>query len=177
MQRAQPRPIPAHAPLARAAWLFPIGLSLHNLEEAIWLPAWSQQAHGLQPVVQAGEFRFAVLVLTLAGFLITAAAVRSGRWRAASAYWSAMLLNVMFPHVLATILLRRYAPGTATALAINLPVCTYLLRRVQREGYLSRAQLLKAAALGVPLLLASLPVLFAVARWWTVHAPGLELGG
>jgi hypothetical protein len=28
--------------LKKLVWMFPLALTLHNLEEAIWLPAWSQ---------------------------------------------------------------------------------------------------------------------------------------
>jgi len=151
--------------LSRVAWAFPVAITLHNLEEGIWLPAWSEQAGALHPVVGAGEFRFAVFVIAVAAWVVTGVAVRSGRWAAAAAFWVAMLLNVVFPHLLATLLMRRYAPGLATALAINLPVCAYLLRRVERDGLMTRAAVLRSAAIGVPVLLASVPVLFAIGRW------------
>jgi hypothetical protein len=45
-----------------------------------------------------------------------------------------MLLNVPVPHLLATVALRSYTPGLATAVALNLPV-TVLLRSAFLEGY------------------------------------------
>jgi hypothetical protein len=30
--------------LERLLWMFPVAVTLHNLEEAVWLPAWSQHA-------------------------------------------------------------------------------------------------------------------------------------
>jgi hypothetical protein len=56
---------PRRGPLHLA---FPVAFALHNLEEAIWLPAWSRTAGVFDPVVGGFEFRFAVLVLTLWAF-------------------------------------------------------------------------------------------------------------
>jgi hypothetical protein len=42
-------------------WLFPLVVTLHNTEEAIWLPAWSQHAGTWHVPVGPGEFRFAAL--------------------------------------------------------------------------------------------------------------------
>lgn len=46
------------------AWLFVLAVAAHNLEEAIWLPAWSKTAGRWHPGVGKTEFRFAVFVLT-----------------------------------------------------------------------------------------------------------------
>jgi hypothetical protein len=54
-------------------------------------------------------------------------------------YALAMLLNVLFPHVVASLALRRYMPGTATAVLLNLPVTIGLLLRAFREGYVETA--------------------------------------
>ncbi len=46
------------------AWAFVIAVAIHNLEEAMYLPAWSRPAgHWHAPVAET-EFRFAVAVLT-----------------------------------------------------------------------------------------------------------------
>lgn len=44
--------------------LFCLAITLHNIEEAIWLPKWSQQASKYQKPVTPNEFRFAVIVIT-----------------------------------------------------------------------------------------------------------------
>ena len=46
-------------------WLFVFAVAVHNLEEAIWLPAWSQRAGRCYHGVGNAEFRFAVTLLTL----------------------------------------------------------------------------------------------------------------
>ena len=63
---------------------------------------------------------------------------RGGGWLDAFYAASAMmLLNVVFPHLLATLALGRYAPGLGTALVGILPVTSTLLWRAFREGTLN----------------------------------------
>jgi hypothetical protein len=38
-----------------------------------------------------------------------------------------MVVNVVFPHLISTILLKKYAPGTITGVLVNAPVGVYLL--------------------------------------------------
>lgn len=51
-----------------------------------------------------------------------------------------MLVNVV-SHVGSAVFLRGYAPGLATALALNLPFSIYLLRRAIAERWVSRRTL------------------------------------
>jgi hypothetical protein len=154
---------------SRAIWLFPIATTAHNLEEAIWLPGWSQHPGRLHRPVAATEFYFAVAVLTIAAWLATwLAARRGGRWRyIAAGYWIAMLLNVIFPHAVVTVLERGYTPGIATALLLNLPVDLYLLCSALRDRWVRARTLALAGALVSVTLLGSIPALFAVGRWLT----------
>jgi len=52
-------------------WLFPFAITLHNLEEAIWLPAWSKHAGKWHRPVSPSAFPFAVAVFTLLAFMVT----------------------------------------------------------------------------------------------------------
>jgi hypothetical protein len=144
-------------------WLFPVATAAHNLEEALWLPTWSRNA-GL-PLGPPGafEFRLAVVALTILAVALTVGARRSGKWLPwAAAYWVAMLLNVLFPHVLLTLVLGRYTPGVVTAVLLNLPVNSYLLFRAVRERWLKPRAILIHALIGVPALMVSIPCLFAI---------------
>jgi membrane-bound acyltransferase YfiQ involved in biofilm formation len=38
-----------------------------------------------------------------------------------------MVFNTFFPHILSTIYLKKYAPGTLTALLLNFPIGSYLI--------------------------------------------------
>jgi hypothetical protein len=53
--------------------LFLLGFMLHNVEEGLWLPAWSQTVPRFQRAVGSDEFRFAAFVVTVFGFLALAA--------------------------------------------------------------------------------------------------------
>jgi hypothetical protein len=151
---------------SRALWLFPVALTLHNLEEALWLPGWSANAGAFHPPVGAAEFRFALAVLTVAGYWLTWMALRrGGRWlQAFFAASAVMLLNVFFPHLLATLVLGRYAPGLGTALLCILPVTALLLRRAFQEGALTWSALAGGGVRVFPIVLVGIPLLFWLGR-------------
>jgi len=48
---------------------FCFAITLHNIEEAIWLPKWSQQSSKFQKSVTPSEFHFAVIVITALAYL------------------------------------------------------------------------------------------------------------
>jgi len=150
------------------AWLFALAITIHNLEEAIWLPGWSQNAGRWHRRVDAGEFRFAVSVLTVLAYMAAALTAVSGKDSAGAyliaGYALAMLLNVVFPHVVATVVLRRYAPGTATALLLNLPVTALLLNQAFHEEYIHLRKFAWMGPLVVVCIMASIPLLFALGR-------------
>ena len=156
------------------AWLFAFAVTLHNLEEALWLPVWSQTAGKWHHPVDARVFRFAVVVLTILAYAAVLLAVTQGKESAGAYFLSgsalAMLLNVFFPHVLASAVMRRYAPGTLTALLFNLPITTFLLKRTLEEGYIQLPTFAWAGPLVVILILLSIPLLFAVGK----RLPGLK---
>jgi hypothetical protein len=145
-------------------WLFPIVVTLHNVEEAIWLPGWSKRAVLWHSPVTPGFFRFTVAVLTVLAFAVTGLSAESGKqtvWTyLAFGYMATVLANVLIPHIALTVALRSYMPGVATAVALNLPVLSLLVVLALREGYVSGW---KAAAYSVGvagLLLASIQILF-----------------
>jgi hypothetical protein len=79
-------------------------------------------------------------------------------------YALAVLLNVLFPHVLATMIMRRYAPGTATAVLFNLPVTVALLRRALMEGYIDSKTFVWVGPVVTLTIVALIPILFGVSR-------------
>ena len=99
-------------------WLFPVVVTLHNAEEALWLPGWSKRAVLWRSPVTPGSFRFAAAVLTILAFAVTWLSARSGKqtvWTyLAFGYMAAVLANVLIPHIALTVALRSYMPGVAT---------------------------------------------------------------
>lgn len=149
-------------------WLFALVVTLHNAEEALLLPKWSMRAGRWHAPVDPFEFRFAVAVLTLLAYGIAYLSARHGPQSVAAyalaGYAMAMLLNAFVPHLLATLALRHYAPGTATALLLNLPVCGALLYVGLRDGYLTARQLAWYCPATIATILASIPLLFFIGR-------------
>ena len=149
-------------------WLFPLVILLHNLEEAIWLPEWAKRTGFWRIPVSPGAFRFAAAVLTALAVTVTSLSANpAGQtvWTYLTfGYMVAMLANVFFPHVFLSISTRSYMPGTVTAVALTLPVLSFLVASALAERQVSGWSAI-AYGVGVPvLLLLSLPALFKLGR-------------
>ncbi len=150
-------------------WLFAIAITLHNIEEAIWLPAWSKTAGRWHRPVEPREFRFAVFVLTIVAYIASYLAISGGKESFGayliSGYALAMLLNVPFPHFVATVAMKEYVPGVVTAMVLNLPITFYLLRKAILENYVKFPEFIWIGPLVVVGILISIPFLFALGQW------------
>jgi hypothetical protein len=112
--------------------LFLMSFTLHNIEEGIWLPKWSKYAGKYHPQVANNEFHFAVMVITLLGFLLTFLFFVSGNSNEIIKYLYLgfllmMCFNAVFPHLMATMFLKKYAPGTLTGILLNLPIGLFII--------------------------------------------------
>ena len=149
-------------------WLFPIVVTLHNAEEAIWLPGWSKRAVLWHSPVSPGSFRFVVTVLTVLAFAFTWLSAESGK----QTVWTYLafgcmvvtLANVLIPHVALTVALRSYMPGVATGVVLNLPVLSLLVVMALKEGYVSGAKAAEYSVGVAGLLLLIIPARFKVGR-------------
>ena len=112
-------------------WLFPLAFAVHNIEEALFLPGWSKSAGRFHKPVGEFEFVFALVVLTTASVVITVLAGSAGKQTLPSylffAFNFGMLVNVFYPHLTATIVLKRYCPGLFTGVLFLVPTTGYLL--------------------------------------------------
>lgn len=114
--------------------LFILGFTLHNIEEAIWLPEWSKYAERFHKRVSRNEFLFAVIIITAIGYLFTFQYLLFKDAYPLSKYLYCgfvlmMVMNVFTPHLLSSIILKRYCPGTATGVLLNLPIGGYILHK------------------------------------------------
>jgi hypothetical protein len=112
--------------------LFILGFSLHNIEEAIWLPQWSKNTKKFHKEVSANEFRFAVIIITAIGYLITFQYFLFAHEVSISKYIFlgfvlTMMINVIFPHIISSVVTKKYAPGTLTGVLLIWPVGIYIL--------------------------------------------------
>ena len=152
-------------PFRKAQWLFPIAVTFHNAEEAIWMPAWTAGHASQLPIHPPGavEIRIALVVLTFAAFALTFFSARKGPQSLPAYLLSgsvvAMLANVFVPHAPAALMFRSYAPGVVTAVVINLPLMSYLAVRMVRDGWVSGRKAV-AFGIGVPLALGGAIVLW-----------------
>jgi len=154
------------APLRARAWWFPVVFAAHNLEEALWLPAWSEGAAPFHAPVSALEMAFAVTVLSAVSVVVTALGRSRGNvfGHAAVGSWVMMLGNVVAPHLAATVALGRYAPGLATGLLLMVPVATWLLVSEVRKRSLGLGRALANGLVVSALTIGSLPGLFFLGR-------------
>lgn len=112
--------------------LFLMAFSLHNLEEGLWLPEWSKFAGKYHKKVEKNEFHFAVIIVTLFGYLLTFLNLVFGFDYPVIrdiylGFVLMMVMNAVFPHLLAAIALKRYAPGLITGLLLNVPIGLYII--------------------------------------------------
>ena len=153
---------------AQLCTAFVAAVCLHNLEEAWLMPRWLRQVFGSRPPVGAWEFRFATGVLSLLLVPLAVLAVRAGPGSAAAHVWLgvvfAMGVNAILPHLAATVALRRYMPGTATGLLLNLPLAVSLCRRGLAARWVEPHTFAWAAPTVAVALLACVPALFALGR-------------
>jgi hypothetical protein len=150
-------------------WAFAVAVTIHNLEEALLLPAWSRRAGRWHVAVGASEFRFAVIALTLLVYLLAGLAAAGGAIGAIGAYLVcgyalAMALNAFVPHLAASVALRGYAPGTASGLLLNLPIGAALLFEAAAERRIAWPTFAWAGPATVAAIVAAIPPLFALGR-------------
>lgn len=140
--------------------MFLLGFTLHNLEEALWLPRWSRDAGKYHRPVEAIPFIFAVIVVTMIGYILTALDVLIGDPGNIVNYLylgfiGMMGINAIFPHLAATVVLKKYAPGLMTALFLNLPLSFIIIIGHFQNG-ISIFYLLAA------IVIVSVPMLFSL---------------
>lgn len=148
--------------------LFLLGFTLHNLEEAVWLPAWSKYAKQFHPEVKKNEFHFAVIIVTAIGYLLTFLHFSDDKNNIIiqSIYYGFILmmaLNVVFPHLIATIVLKKYSPGLVTGLMLNLPFGIFLVQQGLSHGN-SLLYIFVAAVLITVIMLTLINFLFKLGR-------------
>ena len=152
-----------------ALWFFPIALTLHNIEEAIWLPEFSGRAGIYFRPVGRLEFCFAMIPVTLLGWCLTWALWHFGRQSLGCylffSFALMMAINVIFPHAVATIALRKYCPGLITGAVCVLPTSLYLLIFGYVNGYYTASKLCVVMPIFAAVILGCIILLFRIGRW------------
>lgn len=122
------------------------------------MPGWAARHFPDLPLhlPSALQIRASLVLLTIGAFVVTYLSSQKG----AQSVWAyllfggivTMLVNVVVPHVPAALVVRQYAPGVVTAVAINLPLMTYLAWLAVRDRWVTGMRAV-AFGVGVPLVL------------------------
>ena len=146
--------------------LFIPGFTLQNLEEALWLPKWSQLAKKFHNPVTTNEFIFAVLIITTIGYLLTAIDLFFGQTANLAnliflGFVGMMGINSFFLHLIATIVTKKYSPGLITGLLLNLTFSIIIFNEyIRRE--INPVYLVLSVILVSAVILLSLKPLFRI---------------
>lgn len=145
------------------ALVFLLAVGVHNLEEALWLPAWTQNSGRFRKPVGNLSFLFAVgaisLIFAVCGLLAIFSSPGSVAWVIFAAIALAMAANAILPHLAVSVITHSYMPGTATGLLLVLPVSLLLVRMLLETGHVDADRLMVAAPGVILVLVACLPVL------------------
>jgi uncharacterized protein with HXXEE motif len=147
-------------------WLVPIFITIHNLEEAVFMPAFLEKRNYsipspmsvLLPPITYEQFLVALFIVTAIPYVIAWRAVQQ---RAVAVHMLLclqiiMLINVI-AHVATALFIGGYAPGVVTALAINLPFSICFLRLAVSEMWVSKKAMALLALVGLVLHAVALP--------------------
>ncbi|MBP6672251.1 MAG: HXXEE domain-containing protein [Bacteroidetes bacterium] len=147
-------------------WCIPVLLLVHNLEEALTMPQWillhQEMLRTAVPLFRNFTFSTTQLYLSLIQLSVIPVTISAYCIRGELTKRSLMLLmilqsiiftNALVPHLIGTIILQMYNPGTVTAVAFNIPFTLYLFTRLLREGIIGSKDVRKAMIAGVLLYL------------------------
>ncbi|WP_035777017.1 HXXEE domain-containing protein [Clostridium arbusti] len=148
--------------------LFLFSIALHNIEEALWLPQWSKNAMKFHKQVEKNEFHFAVLVITLIAYLCTSLFIFFPNVLLLKYFYfgfvGAMIINTIFPHLIATIFLKKYSPGLITGVSLQIPVDCLIIVNSINNGIINFYILLLSIIIVGVFLLSIIPILFRMGR-------------
>lgn len=147
---------------------FCFAITLHNIEEAIWLPTWSQQTSRFQKPVTSSEFHFAVICITSLAYLsafhyIYEPESNFAKWFFAG-FLGSMIINAIFPHLIATVMMKKYAPGLLTGLLLNIPINSLIIHEMITRNLITWKELILSTFVVGVILLALIPFLFKAGK-------------
>lgn len=139
---------------------FGIGVTLHNLEEAVYWPRWVSS--NLRLFFEPNRKIYWILTSLISVVIwipivgVCLSRPQAGRFQnVLSGFALAVAVNAVFPHLALSLAKRSYAPGTATGMLLNLPLGVLLIREqlaaaaTASSAYLWRNAVLYALLLAV----------------------------
>jgi hypothetical protein len=160
-------------------WLFALAITVHNIEEGLFLPTYTAVVPRLAGRVTPFAFRFALVALTAVAYGIVAFAVSGSHYAAdlLAGIAVVMAINAVIPHLTLTLVLRRYAPGTGTAICIVLPLSLLVILNGFAVGTLAVPALIITAVVVAMTLFVAVPLLFWAGSLAERRLPWLSANG
>jgi len=157
-----------------AAVLFALAVTVHNVEEGIWLPGFPHPAMLEPPSPFA--FRFAVAAITLVFWAMAGGLLIGFPFEPVLAGFAvAMIVNAILPHLAVTAWFRRYHPGTGTAWVLVVPAALNALVALDWAERFRDTAYAAGATASLLALAACVPLLIGlggkVERWRGTMAP------
>ncbi len=148
--------------------VFMFCLTLHNIEEALWLTQWqSKHMPNARRIVQKEHFIFAAVGISVLGCLAAGLHLlypdEPCFKYAFAGFVGAMLFNAIIPHLLMTIIHRSYCPGVFTGLCLILPLHSLILVKLAGQDFGVKEILVASLVVGL-ILIGCIPVLNSLAK-------------
>lgn len=133
--------------------LVPILFIVHNFEETLTMAEWSQKVpEFIHPAVTSVQFSVAVIVLSVIGIMVTVLAkyMFAGKYfvNIMCGFSAILFMNAFFPHIIASIYFKMYAPGVLTSIFLYLPFCSYMFYKVLRNNIIEKKNFILSFIIG-----------------------------
>lgn len=147
--------------------IFMFCLTLHNIEEALWLSDWMAKTMPSRKQTAKEHFIFAVIGITILGYLAAGLHTLYPN----SQYFEfifigfvgSMLINAVVPHLILSIKYRKYCPGAFTGCFLIIPIHLIILSNAVNSHLKTSEIIIATLAVGV-VLLGAIPALKGLAR-------------
>ncbi len=148
--------------------IFMLCLTLHTIEEALWLTEWrAKTMPNTNWFLKKEHFLFAVLGITILGYLAAGlyALFPNNLYFAYTfvGFVGAMLINAIAPHLVLTIQYKKYCPGVFTGCFLILPFHTILLYNAISR-HLGVIEVILSTLIVGAVLLAAIPFFISIAK-------------
>jgi hypothetical protein len=125
-------------------WFVPFSITVHNIEEAFTLDSFlpvikerlSRYDH--KDIVPTWpQYRLALITVTLIPYVVAILPIKSARRLTLMLVTSTTMLINVIPHLAGSLIFKRYVPGLASSLLINLPSSLLTIFLAFRSGFLN----------------------------------------
>ncbi len=134
-------------------WFVPFSITMHNIEEAFtldpFLPVIKERLskYGHKDIVPSWpQYRLALITVTLIPLVVAILPLKAARRLTVMLVASTTMLINVIPHLAGLIIFKRYVPGLASSLLINLPSSILSIFLAFRSGFLNTRKMAVIAA-------------------------------